>query len=160
MVFCKTGYYRADFNGNHKFWIGTESRTDHNVQINTNVGQILQFRSDRIIQNKTIFTPDVNITSDKRLKKNINQLENCLSKIQKLNGYSYQLFDKDNKFIHNQYGLVAQEVQKEFPNSVIEGIDGYLTISYNSIIPILLEQIKELKSEVDRLKKKKLFGIF
>lgn len=53
-----------------------------------------------------------------------------------------------------EYGLIAQDVKKEFPEMVSEGVDGYLTVDYIQLIPVIIESIKELKSEIDSLKNK------
>lgn len=50
------------------------------------------------------------------------------------------------------YGLIAQELQKIYPNLVKEGRGGYLTINYIEIVPLLISSIQELKAEVDVLK--------
>jgi hypothetical protein len=54
-----------------------------------------------------------------------------------------------------EYGLIAQQVQKEFPEMVTLEEDGYLSIDYIQMIPVLVQCIKELKSEVDELKQNK-----
>ncbi len=51
-------------------------------------------------------------------------------------------------------GVVAQEIQKVHPEIVIERTNGYLGVDYKRIIPLLIESIKELKQEVEDLKKK------
>lgn len=53
----------------------------------------------------------------------------------------------------NYVGFVAQEVQKVFPEAVTEGKDGYLNLDVNSINVALVNAVKELKNENDRLKK-------
>ena len=57
---------------------------------------------------------------------------------------------KDKERRH--YGVSAQELQKIFPDLVREGQDGYLTVSYTEMVPILLRCIQELKQEIDELK--------
>jgi hypothetical protein len=51
-----------------------------------------------------------------------------------------------------EYGVIAQEVQKEFPEMVSEGSDGYLEVDYVQLIPVMIEAIRELKNEIDNLK--------
>jgi hypothetical protein len=48
-----------------------------------------------------------------------------------------------NPLPENRYGVVAQELQKQFPDLVYEGSDGYLAVNYKGLIPILIEAIKE-----------------
>ncbi len=50
------------------------------------------------------------------------------------------------------YGISAQELQKLFPDLVREGQDGYLTVNYTGMVPLLLHCIQELKQEIDELK--------
>ena len=54
-----------------------------------------------------------------------------------------------------EYGVLAQEVQKEFPEMVMKGNDGYLCVDYIQLIPVMIEAIKELKQEIDQLKQDK-----
>jgi hypothetical protein len=49
---------------------------------------------------------------------------------------------------------VAQEIQKVLPEIVTERTNGYLGVDYKRIVPLLIESIKELKQEVEDLKKK------
>lgn len=49
-------------------------------------------------------------------------------------------------------GLMAQEVQKLFPNLVEKGQDGYLTVNYVELVPVLIRSIQELKAELEELK--------
>ena len=51
-------------------------------------------------------------------------------------------------------GVIAQEVQKVIPEIVVERTNGYLGVDYKRLIPLLTESIKELKQEVEDLKKK------
>jgi hypothetical protein len=78
-----------------------------------------------------------------------------LEKILKLNGKYYEWNEKMTEIsgvTGNSYGVIAQEVQKEFPEMVNEE-DGYLTVDYIQLIPVMIEAIKELKLELDSLKK-------
>ena len=110
--------------------------------------------------------------SDKRLKNIEGKIENPLDKIQKLNGVYYTQgelaeslgYEKNEK---KQVGLIAQEVQEVLPEIVsIAPVDDdgkggsktgedYLTIDYSKVVPLLVECIKELKAEIEELKKNK-----
>ena len=50
------------------------------------------------------------------------------------------------------YGVSAQELQKLFPDLVHEGSDGYLSVNYVEIVPLLIRSLQELKQQVDELK--------
>ena len=49
---------------------------------------------------------------------------------------------------------MAQEIQKVLPEIVTERTNGYLGVDYKRIIPLLIESVKELKQEIENLKKK------
>jgi hypothetical protein len=78
-----------------------------------------------------------------------------LNKISKLNGRYYEWNEKMTEITGvsgNSYGVIAQEVQKEFPEMVEMQENGYLAVDYRQLIPVMIEAIKELKGEVDSLK--------
>jgi len=94
-------------------------------------------------------------TSDRRLKTNIGNINNGLAKVLTLDGIVYnwnELADKDLNV--KEAGVIAQQIQAVLPEAVVEREDGYLTVKYERIIPLLIEAIKELSAEVDALKKK------
>lgn len=98
--------------------------------------------------------------SDERFKTNIRKFENPLDKLIQIQGVRYN-FNKQ-KFADRAFpegerdGLIAQQVQKVFPELVTADGDGYLAVDYVSLIPILIESIKELKTKVDLLKAEKI----
>ncbi|MNB71957.1 hypothetical protein D3C75_185350 [compost metagenome] len=94
--------------------------------------------------------------SDIRLKTNLVKIDSALDKVDQLNGYSY---DKRNDLESDDYskkeiGLIAQDVQKVLPGAVIEDKESsILSISYSGVNALLVEAIKELRAEVNELKK-------
>ena len=54
------------------------------------------------------------------------------------------------------YGVSAQELQKIFPDLVYEDEEGYLSVNYVELVPLLLRSMQELKAEVDELKGKEV----
>ena len=94
--------------------------------------------------------------SDIRLKTNITSIDNGLAKVLTLSGVTYDWNDlaanRNNGL--RESGVIAQEIQKVLPEAVIEKEDGFLTVKYDRIIPLLIEAIKELSAEVEELKKK------
>jgi len=89
--------------------------------------------------------------SDARLKKDIVPLSNSLEAIQQLSGYSYHWKDASNP--EEQIGLLAQEIQKVYPQLVKENEQGTLSVSYSGMVPVLLEAIKEQQKQIEELKK-------
>ena len=85
--------------------------------------------------------------SDSRLKTSITPLQNSLSNILKLNGYSYKWKDS-NKDSTTQIGVIAQEVQKLFPQLVKEDKDGLLSVNYNGLVPVLINAVKEQQEQI------------
>lgn len=92
-------------------------------------------------------------TSDKRLKKEFAPLNSSLVNISRLNGYHYKWIEESrNKDL--QTGLIAQEVQKIFPELVQTNDKGFLSVNYIGLIPHLIEAMKELRKENTALKDK------
>jgi hypothetical protein len=96
--------------------------------------------------------------SDDRLKKRLGNIENALEKIMSLNGFKYEPNETAQALgyaVKPEIGLSAQEVQAVLPEVVVPApIDEkYLTIHYERVIPLLVEAIKELKKELDSIRK-------
>lgn len=96
-------------------------------------------------------------SSDERLKDNIQNIKGSLDKIGEIRGVEFDWNDKSPGWAQERghdVGVVAQEVQKILPEIVVERKNGYLGVDYKRIVPLLIESIKELKQEVEILKKK------
>jgi len=96
-------------------------------------------------------------SSDERLKDNIEVIKGSLDKIDGIRGVEFDWNDKSPGWAQERghdIGVIAQEVQKVVPEIVVERKNGYLGVDYKRIIPLLIESIKELKQEVEDLKKK------
>ncbi len=87
-------------------------------------------------------------TSDVRYKKNITNLNNSLDNILKLRGVGYDFrtdqFPEKRFSEKRQIGLLAQEVEKVFPEVVNTDIQGYKSVSYQALIAPVVDAIKEL----------------
>ena len=92
-------------------------------------------------------------SSDKRLKDNLKPIENSLDKVSKLSGYEFDWNDKQKTYQGHDIGVVAQEVEEVLPELVATREDGYKAVKYEKIVALLIESIKELKAEVEELKK-------
>jgi len=92
--------------------------------------------------------------SDERYKENIKPIESALDKALKLQGVTFDWKESDSILdIKEDIGFIAQDVQKVIPELVRENEDGKLSLRYQGVTPILLEAIKELKAEIEELKK-------
>jgi hypothetical protein len=89
---------------------------------------------------------DITAYSDKKLKKNIKTLDG--SKVYKMRGVSFTRKENGVK----GSGVIAQEMQEIAPELVKE-TDGTLGVAYGNISGYLIEAIKELKQEIEELKK-------
>ena len=96
--------------------------------------------------NATIF----NSLSDIKSKHNIQTIKNSLEKVLKLRGVSFEWIDNKNKAI----GVIAQEVEQVLPETVTENENGIKSVSYDSIIGLLIEAIKEQQGSITNLEKK------
>jgi hypothetical protein len=98
--------------------------------------------------------------SDDRLKKNIKSIDNALSKVSSLSGFTFEFNDIGNslglKSDIRHSGVSAQQVEAILPEAVAPcpADDKYLTVKYDKLVPLLIEAIKDLKNELDDLKKK------
>ncbi|WP_409478176.1 tail fiber domain-containing protein [Pseudobdellovibrio sp. HCB154] len=81
-------------------------------------------------------------SSDIRLKKDILPLQSSLDKILSLNGVSY--YWKDEKVPGRQVGLIAQEVEKVFPEIIKKDEKGFLSVGYQNLVAPLIESVKEI----------------
>jgi len=92
---------------------------------------------------------DVTISSDARLKSNIVALGPTLISLLQLEAKSYTM--KNDAEQKQKIGLLAQEVQKVFPELVSEDENGMLAVNYQALVPVLINALKELESETSSL---------
>ena len=91
-------------------------------------------------------TTDVVVTSDKRLKSNIKKIEGALDKLSKINGYTYTHDGKPST------GCMAQEIKEVLPEVVKGSEETTYSVAYGNMTGLIIEAIKELKSEINELK--------
>jgi hypothetical protein len=173
----------AQQNGSDGWWRSTGSAgwysTTYSVGIySVGVGLVQTYNSSSFQANGALYATG-NVTayySDERLKTNLGNVNNALDSICKLNGFRYVNNDLAKSVGYEseevQLGVSAQEVEALFPEIVsiapfdmlhneetgaISSKSGeeYKTVDYARLVPVLIEAIKELKAEVDELKKAK-----
>ncbi len=96
------------------------------------------------------YTGTISSFSDRRLKEDFLPIDGALSKISKLNGFSYHMKDDPKK--QREFGVIAQELQEVFPEMVeiFDQENGYLAAEYLQLVPVLLEAIKERQQLIEK----------
>ena len=92
------------------------------------------------------------VASDMNLKENITDTKYGLDTVMQLRGVEYDWKRED---MGHDVGVLAQEVEAVIPELVkdVDGLRGkFKAVDYNKLVPILIESIKELKTEVDSLR--------
>jgi len=65
--------------------------------------------------------------------------------LRSIEGVSFVM--KDDAKAQRELGVIAQDVQKVYPDLVIETPDGMLGLNYQGLIPPLIEAVKELDAK-------------
>ncbi|MFC1801947.1 tail fiber domain-containing protein, partial [Patescibacteria group bacterium] len=82
--------------------------------------------------------------SDRRLKKNIKQIENPVEKLMNLEGVSFNWKENNKKSI----GFIAQDVEKVLSELVNTADNGIKSVQYGNVIALLVEVIKEQQKQI------------
>ena len=109
------------------------------------------FITDQIKAYGQITAQSFNATSDARLKENFQYLIPQKS-ILDLPIYKFDFINGSK----NQIGCKAQDLQEICPEIVNEDNNGYLSIQESKIVYLLIDEIKQLKNEVNKLKSKEI----
>ena len=83
------------------------------------------------------------LSSDKKLKTNIEIIPDALEKLSKVRGVTFDRIDMDNE---SQVGVIAQELQAILPESVVE-VEGILRVNPMAVIGLLVAAVNELAAE-------------
>ena len=91
------------------------------------------------------------ISSDEKLKNNIQMIDNALDKVKALKGVTFEYKSNDRK----SGGIIAQDVEKVMPSIIqeqktLDGTDTFKTVDYNGLIGLLIESVKELSERLDK----------
>ena len=104
---------------------------------------------DNVAVSGIVTAVDFNSTSDQSLKTNINTVNNALDIVNELRGVSFDWKETGKP----SYGVIAQELEKVLPALVSD--TNIKSVNYNGIIGVLIESIKELSEEIEKLKNDK-----
>lgn len=104
-----------------------------------------------ITPTSVVASGDITAFSDRRIKSNIETIPSALDKLDHIRGVTYTRTDLEDK--ERRYaGVIAQEVEVVLPEAVRDH-DGTKAVDYNATIALLIQAVKELRDEVEMLKK-------
>ncbi len=92
--------------------------------------------------------------SDKRFKKSIETLGKEVEGLSNLRGVSYEMEKDVSEDERRQYGFIAQELREVYPDLVHEDDNGYLSVNYIGLIPLLVEANKKTEARLKELELK------
>ena len=102
---------------------------------------------DTTVSNDLTVGGDIVVSSDARLKANIVSLGSTLAKLLLIDGKSYTM-KKNGK---QKIGVLAQDIQKVFPELVTTDDKDMLAVNYQGLVPVLINAIKEQDDKISRL---------
>ena len=132
---------------NHRLQVGTFSSGTSGAQVNSTAVE-----ADNIYARNDLIA---NYSSDQRLKDQVIKIDTALNKVEEIGGYQFTWNNNvdDHRAGSIDYGVIAQEVEEILPHAVDINNRGYKTVNYNSLIPLLIEAVKELSGRVKELEK-------
>jgi hypothetical protein len=105
-----------------------------------------------LITSDLIVTGSLYNTSDMRLKDNIIEISKAkMDDLFTLNPVIFNYKNDKTKKIH--YGVLAQDVERVFPELVEDNMSGYKTVNYQELLPLMLAKMKDMQEQIDELKK-------
>lgn len=128
-----------------------------NPRISGHGGQIVFYNTEESEFN-SIQVKNVYNYSDLRAKQNISKYNGGIDIVKKMKPVTY-FFRQTSKLgssKNKEIGLLAQDLEKILPNAVITDSEGHKLINYTSLIPVLIDAIKDLQKQIDELKSNKI----
>ena len=104
---------------------------------------------DTTVSNDLTVGGDIVVSSDARLKANIMSLGSTLAKLLLIDGKTYTM-KKNGK---QKIGVLAQDIQKVFPELVTTDDKDMLAVNYQGLVPVLINALKEQDDKISRLEK-------
>ena len=104
---------------------------------------------DTTVSNDLTVGGDIVVSSDSRLKANIVSLGSTLAKLLLIDGKTYTM-KKNGK---QKIGVLAQDIQKVFPELVTTDDKDMLAVNYQGLVPVLINALKEQDDKISRLEK-------
>ena len=120
--------------------LNTGAATVSSITVSDLAGANDTYTGDGAVNSFTISATGAFSSSDVRLKQNIEEIPGALQKIVQIHGKSYTFINDEQQQKH--YGVIAQDIQRILPNLVKENEQGYLSVNYIELIPILVEALE------------------
>ncbi|KPA09426.1 endosialidase chaperone [Candidatus Magnetomorum sp. HK-1] len=150
----RAGWLGYGSDGTRDFVIRNE-KPDGNIYMATNGGDVILHPKNQLTVYGNIKCNTVLESSDARYKDNLTPIESPLQKLTQLIGWIFNWktdeFPDKNFPKNRQYGFIAQQVETFLPHVVYTDNDGFKSVDYTKIIPVMVEGIKELNNKVDML---------
>jgi hypothetical protein len=148
-----TEFLRIDKSGNNARFESKVQDGDLLFRGNDGGSSIQALQLDMSAAGAATFNNDITAFSDRRLKTDITNIENALPKVMRMQGVHYKRNDIENA--KEQIGVIAQDMETIVPEVVLTADDEMQTksVDYGKLCAVLIESIKELKAEIDELKK-------
>lgn len=133
------------------FWVYTRLTTGPLVITPADSKRAIYINNDLVVKKDLYVEGSIYNPSDEKLKENIElisqeQIENLF----KINPIKFTY--KQDKGKLNHFGVLAQDVEKVFPELISKLENDYKTVNYQELIPIMLAKMKKMQNEIDELK--------
>jgi hypothetical protein len=140
------GSHYSDYNNlTNKPWIASGSNIYYSTG-NVGIGKTNP-TSTLDVSGNIYSSGEITAFSDRKLKSNITKITDAISKIESINGYTYDRVDNMDK---RHMGVIAQELVDVLPEVVFQQGDT-LSVAYGNIVAVLIEGMKELNQRVKML---------
>ena len=146
-----TNTWFSSTDGVNRFYFGNngstliKTATDHQFRNASDV-TVVEFTSTGVGR----FDNDVVAfySSDENLKDNIKELQSPLEKLSRIRGVTFDWNDNQDTYKGSDIGVIAQEVQRQFPELTTTRSDGYMAVKYEKLTAVLIAAVNELAAEV------------
>jgi hypothetical protein len=113
--------------------------------------QAIFISNDLVVKKDLYVEGSIYNPSDEKLKENIELISSeQIDNLFKINPIKFSYKQDKTKLKH--FGVLAQDVEKVFPELVNTIENDYKTVNYQELIPIMLAKMKKMQNEIDELK--------
>lgn len=158
-----TPWWKLGASNGGNFSIGAAGLRDYDISISRNLGNVgigatpysntkLRVAGDLGVDGAGYADGGFWLSSDSRLKTQVDRIEGALARVETLRGVSFH-WRQDNaehpRPKGRQIGFIAQNVATVLPELVHTNADGYLSVNYDGVAPVLVEAVHEMKQQFD-----------